>query len=192
MPRIPSTALISKAAPLAMSRAAAPELGGPVPAHDSPQRDAAASTARKPDLNWRATPFAAATTVLCCCTRPWNPCDQGFESVPLSWGGAMGISDSRPLACHTAAPHPPASIAAGHRLRTSASVPRNPGRLLYFRAVRIGQHSTTAEMHSDRSRRKSQHTGHLPLVDLAAMPGVQNQHDELASSVVKAPGSLRP
>ena len=39
MPRIQS-ALISKAAPLAVSRAAPPELGGPVPAHDSLQRDA--------------------------------------------------------------------------------------------------------------------------------------------------------
>ena len=41
----------------------------------------------------------------------------------------------RPLACHAVATRPPASISAGHCLRASARVPRNQGRLLYFRAV---------------------------------------------------------
>ena len=50
------------------------------------------------------------------------------------------------LACHTVATRPPQSICAGHRPRTSASVRRNPGRLLYFRAVR-----SRASTHASRA-----------------------------------------
>jgi hypothetical protein len=57
-----------------------------------------------------------------------------FELFPLPvW--SYGDSNPRPLACHTVATRPQKYICAGHCLGTSASVPRNPGRLLYFRAV---------------------------------------------------------
>ena len=92
------------------------------------------STARKPDPNWRAMLFAAAAAVLCCCTSPWNR-GLGLSNYASDLGWSYGDSNPRPLACHTAATRPPASIAAGHRPRGSARVPRNPGRLLYFRAV---------------------------------------------------------
>jgi hypothetical protein len=93
------------------------------------------SSARTPDPNWRAMLFAAAAAVLCCCTPPWN-CGLGLSNYVSDLGWSYGDSNPRPLACHTLATRPQKCICAGHRLRTSASVPRNPGRLLYFRAVR--------------------------------------------------------
>jgi hypothetical protein len=48
---------------------------------------------------------------------------------------SYGDSNPRPLACHHQAAHPPPSITAGHRPRTSAPVPRDPRQLRYFPAV---------------------------------------------------------
>ena len=94
------------------------------------------SSAWTADPNWRAMVFPAAAAVLCCCTWPRNT-GLMISNYASDLGWSYGDSNPRPLACHTTAPRPPQSICAGHRLRTSASVPRNPGRLLYFRAVRI-------------------------------------------------------
>jgi hypothetical protein len=54
-------------------------------------------------------------------------------------GWSYGDSNPGPLACHPAAGRPPQSICAGHRPTTSARVPRNPGRLLYFAAVPLSR-----------------------------------------------------
>ena len=59
-----------------------------------------------------------------------------FRIIVFELVWSYGDSNPRPLPCHTAATRPQQYICAGHRLRTSARVPRNPGRLLYFRAVR--------------------------------------------------------
>jgi hypothetical protein len=62
----------------------------------------------------------------------------GFRIIVFELVWSYGDSNPGPLACHAVATRPQKCICAGHRLRTSPSVPRNPGRLLYFRAVRIG------------------------------------------------------
>src|ERR1017187_662587 len=73
----------------------------------------------------------------------------------MTWW-SYGDSNPRALACHTVATRPQKYICAGHCLGTSASVPRNPGLLLYFRAYSPELPPVQAE----RTGSREAHAGH--------------------------------
>src|ERR1017187_9613019 len=73
----------------------------------------------------------------------------------MTWW-SYGDSNPRALACHTVATRPQKYICAGHCLGTSASVPRNPGLLLYFRAYSPELPPAQAE----RTGSREAHAGH--------------------------------
>ena len=96
----------------------------------------------------------------CCCTlllyETREPYDQIFELWALKLVWSYGDSNPRPLACHTVATRPQKYICAGHCLGTSASVPPNPGLLLYFRAYSPELLPAQAE----RTGSREAHAGH--------------------------------
>jgi hypothetical protein len=65
--------------------------------------------------------------------RPLNTGLKILNYIPELW--SYGDSNSGPLACHQQAMRPQPYIRAGQRLRTSAPVLPDPGRLRYFSAV---------------------------------------------------------
>jgi hypothetical protein len=79
-----------------------------------------------------------------------------FRIMAFDLGWSYRDSNPRPLACHTVATRPQKYICAGHCLGTSASVPRNPGLLLYFRAYSPELPPVQAE----RAGSREAHAGH--------------------------------
>ena len=122
--------------------------------------------------------YGPPTAVLCCCTR-LNPGLIFSNRTFDLW--SYGDSNSRPLACHQQATHPPQYIAAGHRPAACTPVRPGPGRLRYFRAVlpcrSAGVHGrcgTSRRAHRG-SRLPTPRTISGPMTDTATLPAAPGQ-----------------